>query len=94
MPTVFLFLVARVHPHIVESSLPNLIRNEPDEVSGENGQISLSVSCDNEKSRSTRCSTHYLMSVKDGNISDKTLSSCAIEQDISLEVFRKIRIAA
>ena len=83
-----------IRPYWIRSSLPNLVRNDLNEISRKYGQISLSVSRDNEKSRSTRCITHYLMSIIDGNIGETHLSSGMVVKNVLLKVLRKSEIAS
>ena len=84
----------RFHPHRILSSLPNLISNELNQVSREHCQISLSVPCENEKSRSTRCSKHYLISIIDDDFGDKILNISVFVLVILLELWRKSGIGA
>ena len=87
-------LFACVQPYRILSSLPNLLRKEPNHVSGKDGQISLSVSCDNEKSRSTSCIT---LAIIDGDVGEQLLNSsmvgCEYRANILLKLFRQSRIA-
>ena len=54
--------------------------NEANQVSGEDGQISLSVSRDNEESRTTRCITHFhLLPIIGGNVGDDFLCARVVE---------------
>ena len=65
--------IIRIHPYRILPSLPNLFWNELNEISGKNGQISLPKSCDNEKSRSTGGSTHYVKMI-DGYLREEILN--------------------
>ena len=85
--------IVRIHPYRILSSLPNLIRDELNEIPVENCQISFSVSRNNEKSCSTGCSTHYLTSIIDRNIIEKLLSSTMVVRDVFLKLSRKSGIA-
>ena len=71
-----------VHPYIVQSSIPNLVCNELNEISVENGQISLSVSRNDKKSRSPGCST---LAIIDGDIGEQTLNSGIVERNVLLK---------
>ena len=80
-----------VQPCRILSSLPNLIRKELNEIAGKDGQISLSISRDDEKSRSTGCST---LAIINGDIGDEILSLGLVVVNGLLKLFRQIGIDA
>ena len=91
----FVFLVAHsqsftpLHPYRILSSLPNLIRNELNDVPREHFQISLSISRDNEKSRSPGCIT---LAIINGDVGEQNLDGVVVENDAPLKLFRQIKI--
>ena len=86
-PIMLSISFSRVDPKIVLSSLPNLIRKEFNHVSRKDGQISLSISCNNEKSCSTSCTCFRMM--------NKTLlDGRMVEVKILLKLMRQIGITA
>ena len=84
-------LLTLVHPNRILSSLPNLSRNDLNEVSVENGQISLSVSRDHKESRLTGC---IMLTIIDGDIREQLLSIGLVVLNVLLKLFRKSGITA
>ena len=86
----FRSLFDRVQPRLIPSSLPNLFRNELKNISRKDGQISLSITCDDEKSHSTSYSTPTIIN---GDIDNTPLNNGTVVNRI-LKLFRQNGIAA
>ena len=80
---LFRILITLVQPYRILSGIPNFPRNELDEISGKDGQIPLSVSRNDEQSRSTGSITHHLTTIIDGDIGKQHLNSGVVRAEAS-----------